>query len=44
MSSSAIWRRSLSQLVAESKVVRRVMSKTRRAPEAPRKYDRVMDL
>ncbi|KAI7506306.1 hypothetical protein KC367_g119 [Hortaea werneckii] len=37
MLSSAIWRRSLSQDVTEAKVLRRVMSKTSRAPEAPRK-------
>jgi hypothetical protein len=44
MSSSAICRRSLSHAVTDEKVLRRVMSKTSSAPEAPRKYDRVIDL
>ena len=44
MSSSAICRRSCSQDVTELKVARLVMSKTSRAPEAPLKYDRVIDL
>lgn len=39
MPSSAIWRRSFSQLVTDANVFRRVMSKTSNAPLAPRKYD-----
>lgn len=44
MSSSAICRRSCNQDVTLLKVFRLVISKTSNAPDAPRKYDRVMDL